>query len=261
MTYRVLTVALVSLLVALSGITFAVTNVTFVADPSQVPDEDVARINAGDFPPGYDVVSWQGAEAGPGNKVNWHARYLADGDYLSALLPEDAATLTINDIDRLSYYTKRPTGTPNGQDWWLMIYTRNAVPGVQGPGECSSWYAHRFISNYNDHDLDIDTWTQYATDAGMTFNENSCIGGGEMTLAQLQASYGTELVEMFSVQTASNWNGFDGYMDGLEVELVNGSVGRVNFEAPPVPTTSPVALAVLGFGLAALLGYGLRRRV
>lgn len=69
----------------------------------------------------------------------------------------------------------------------------------------------------------------------MTFNENSCVGSGELTLEEMQTTYGTELVEMFSVQTNSGWNGFDGYMDGLEITLINGNVGQVNFV--PEPTT------------------------
>lgn len=51
-----------------------------------------------------------------------------------------------------------------------------------------------------------------------------------MTFAQFVADHGSELVEMISVQTDSLWNGFDGYIDGLVITLVNGNVGRVNFE-------------------------------
>ena len=89
------------------------TDITHVADPTQVPDEMPPRVNLGDFPPGFDVDSWQGPATG---KSNWHARYIADGDYLSTLFPAEAATLTINDIARISYYTNRPAGTPVGRD-------------------------------------------------------------------------------------------------------------------------------------------------
>ena len=45
-----------------------------------------------------------------------------------------------------------------------------------------------------------------------------------------------DLVEMVSVQTNSGWDGYDGHLDGLEIELVNGNIGRVNFEnVQPVP--------------------------
>ncbi|MBW2270716.1 MAG: PEP-CTERM sorting domain-containing protein [Deltaproteobacteria bacterium] len=64
-------------------------------------------------------------------------------------------------------------------------------------------------------------------------------------------AHGTELVEMISIQTASNWDGFDGYIDGLEITLTNGDVGKVNLV--PEPTT---ALLLAG-GLA---GLAMRRR-
>jgi len=227
---------------------------THVADPTQIPDETAPRINVGDFPTGYDVDSWQGPATG---KTNWHARYVADGDYLSAIFPTEAATLTVNDIARISYYTNRPGGTPAGRDWWIQIYTRPT-----GTGDCSGWYKHRLISNYNDHTDTSGTWVQYATDdaSPMTWNENSCMGGGEMTLDDMKTALDGELIEMFSVQTDSGWGGFDGYIDGLEIELVNGSIGRVNFEnVPALPTVSPTMLVVLGIGLVALLTFAIRR--
>jgi hypothetical protein len=138
---------------------------TWVADPTQVPDETPPRVNVGDYPTGYAVDSWQGPATG---KTNWHARYTLDGDHLTDMFPVKAATLTIDQIARISYWTKRPGGTPASHDWWIQIYTRPFVGG------CSSWYGHRFINNYNDHTA-TGSWTQYATDDGvpMTFNENS----------------------------------------------------------------------------------------
>ena len=236
---------------------FAATN-THVADPTQVPDETPPRVNVGDFPAGWDIDSWQGPATG---KSNWHARYIADSDYLSAIFPDDAATLTVNDIARISYWTNRPAGTPAGRDWWIQIYTRPT-----GSGDCSGWYKHRLISNYNDHTDTSGTWVQYATDdaSPMTWNENSCLGGGEMTLADMKTTLDGELIEMFSVQTDSGWNGFDGYMDGLEIELTNGSIGRVNFEnVPALPATSTLSMIglflLLATGLALVLALRSRR--
>ena len=71
-----------------------------------------------------------------------------------------------------------------------------------------------------------------------------------MSLATLQALYGTELLEMISVQTMSNWDGFDGYMDGLVITLTDGTVGRVDFHGP-VP--EPGALGLVGLGLIGLV--------
>ena len=192
---------------------------TIQAFPIQVPDEELPRGNVGDAPAGFEPNSWQGPFSG---KSNWHARYLADGDYLSALFPADAATLTVGDLASISYFTKRPTGTAAGRDWWVQIYTRPT-----GSGDKASWYHDRFINNYASHTA-IGTWTQYSTSSGMTFQSNG-LGGPVMNLATFIAAHGSELIEMISVQTNSAWNGFDGYMDGLEVALTNGEVGRVDF--------------------------------
>jgi hypothetical protein len=201
---------------------------TISVDPSTVPDESLPRVNVGDFPAGFSIDSWQGPVAGVGNKSNWHARYLSDGDYLSAILPADAATMTINDIEDLCYYTKRPAGTPAGRDWWMLIYTRPT-----GSGDDASWYHRRYINNYADH-TDIGSWVQYCTSVAMTFQRNSGAGGPVQTLAELQAADGGDLIEMISVGTNSGWNGFDGYLDGLEITHTNTTVGTVNFEDVPV---------------------------
>ncbi len=183
--------------------------------PNNVPDESWPRVNPGDAPAGFGPNSWQGPATG---KSNWHARYLSDGDSLSALFPVDAATLTINDLASISYFTKRPAGTPAGRDWWITIYTRPLGPGM---GDASSWYHAKFTNNYGSH-TETDAWTQYSTDSGMTFNG--------MTLAALQGAAGGQLIEAITIQTNSGWNGFDGYVDGLEITLMNGNVGKVNFE-------------------------------
>ncbi len=62
----------------------------------------------------------------------------------------------------------------------------------------------------------------------MTFNLQTNGGSGELTLAQMQASYGTQEIEMISIQTDSGWNGFDGFIDGLVITLLNGNVGVVD---------------------------------
>ncbi len=192
---------------------------TIQALPIQVPDEELPRGNVGDAPAGFGPDSWQGPFVG---KSNWHARYLADGDYLSAIFPADAATLTVADLASVSYFTKRPTGTSAGRDWWIQIYTRPT-----GSGDNASWYHDRFINNYATH-TDIGAWTQYSTSGAMTFQSNG-LGGPVENFATFVANHGSELIEMISVQTNSGWNGFDGYMDGLEVVLTDGAIGRVDF--------------------------------
>ena len=209
--------------------------------PGDVPDETQPRVNIGDAPTGFGPDSWQGPASG---KTNWHARYLADGNKLSALFPDDAATMTIADLAEISYFTKRPSGILAGRDWWVQIYTRPT-----GSGDKSSWYHDRFINNYGEH-TNIGSWTQYSTDSGeMTFHSNGWGVIGVSTLAELITAAGSQEIEMISVQTDSGWDGFDGYMDGLEITLTNGNVGQVNF----VP--EPATICILGLG-----GLLLRRK-
>lgn len=206
--------------------------------PGDVPDETEPRVNVGDAPAGYGPDSWQGPATG---KTNWHARYLADGDYLSDLFPVDAPTMTIADLQEISYSTKRPTGTLAGRDWWIIIYTRPT-----GSGDASGWYHDRFISNYSSH-TNIGDWTEYSTDTGMTFQSNALGVIGASTLSELITAAGSQEIEMISVHTDSGWNGFDGYIDGLEIALTNGNVGQVNF----VP--EPASLGLMGLGGLAML--------
>lgn len=93
----------------------------------------------------------------------------------------------------------------------------------------------------------------------MTFNRNGPTSDStELTLADLISARGSDLVEMISVQTDSGWGGFDGYMDGLEITLANGNVGRVNFGAVvPLPVALWPGLALLG-GMA--IGTWRKRR-
>jgi len=243
--------AVVAMILAVGGVAQASTSVTIRVSiaPSDVPDEDQPRINVGDAPGDYGPDSWQNtAKLSSTSKVNWHARYLGDGDWLSTLFPDgQAASMTISDLASISYYTKRPSDTDAGEDWAIKIYTRPL-------SSQTGWYNLKFTNNYSAHTA-TDAWTQYSTGSDMTFSLDGG-DGTQYTLAQLGTTYGTELIEMISVQTWSNYEDFNGSMDGLEIGLNNGSIGQVDFVAP-VP--EPLTMVGAVMGIAGLGGY-IRRR-
>jgi len=249
--------AVVAMILAVGGVAQASTSVTIRVSiaPSDVPDEDQPRINVGDAPGDYGPDSWQNtAKVLADDKVNWHARYLGNGDWLSTLFPDgQAASMKISDLASISYYTKRPSDTDAGEDWAIKIYTRPT-----GSGDESGWYHDRFTNNYSDHTA-TGSWTQYSTSSGMTFSNDT--GGAQLTLAELITTYGTELIEMISVQTWSNYEDFNGSMDGLEIGLTSGSIGQVDFVAPvPEPLTMVSAFLMIG-GLGAYIRRRTRRAV
>lgn len=199
------------------------------------------RINYDDAPPDYGPDSWQGSAT---ERSGWHAKYGDDPDYLSALFPDDAASLSLADIESISYWTKRPTDTPAGRDWWLTIYTRS---------DAGASHKYRFINNFQDH-TSLGEWTLYSTsDTGSdghpawVFRENKTLYT-DFTWDQIQTNYGSELLEMVSVQTDISWGGYDGYIDGIEIELTNDKIAQVNFV--PVPVPGAVLLGMLGLSVA-----------
>lgn len=213
---------------------------TLRALPDEVPDEQAPR-TIDHAPPGYGPSAWLGPALG---KSNWHAFYLPDGSgTLSALFPADAATLRVADLAFIRYATYRPAGTPPARDWWITLYTRKQ--GESGEG---SWYRRRFINNYAEHTAEA-TWARYSTEHAtgdvppMTFREYSPAGawvGEPLPLAALAAgAYADDEILAISVQTDSAWGGFDGALDQLEIGLVNGKVGRVDFTAGEVLRVVP----------------------
>jgi len=223
-----------AMMLSMSSSALAAT-VTIDITPTQVPDENQPQVNVGDAPTGYGPDSWEDSAT---NKVNWHARYSADGDYLTALFGSQAATMTINDIASISYNVKSTT-----EHWFLKVYTRPDSVNDQ-----ASWYGYSFTNDYSTIPID-GAWQQWSSGSGnFDLDFRSGIGAGTNYLdwATMQSTYGSELVEMISVQTNSG-AGTAGFMDGLEITLTNGDVGKVNF----VP--EPAGLGLLSLGGLALL--------
>ena len=157
--------------------------------------------------------------------------------------------ITLGDIQSIRYWTKKgTTHAIEPRDWYLAIYT-NPFPGdVSTPG----WYGDRigtepyFSASISDP---INTWNQWASDGSSNTLRffQSTAGAPGATLGSYTDphwdtfvagnSTGTAIplaghsILFLSVQTASNWAaGFTGQLDGLRIELTDGSVANVNFE-------------------------------
>ncbi len=170
--------------------------------------------------------------------------------------------VTLGEISSITYWTKTgSTHAADPRDWYLAIYTQPYA----GQAVSGNWYGARigaepyFSANLSDP---ANTWNQWSTGgatntlrffestAGATganfgaytdpgwatfLGGNSLLGpgGGGASYAGMGLLY-------FTLQTGSAWaDGFTGQLDGLRIELTDGSVATVNFEDNlPVCTTT-----------------------
>lgn len=163
--------------------------------------------------------------------------------------------ITLGEILSISYYTKKgTTHVVDPADWYLAIYTKPYFNDASTP----SWYGARigsepyFSASLNDPAGTWNQWTTYGVDNKLRFFESTAGATGAnfgtytdpdlatlLTLPSLTGSGGTtggkpyaeqELLSL-SVQTGSAWaDGFTGQLDGLRIELTDGSVATINFE-------------------------------
>ena len=163
--------------------------------------------------------------------------------------------VTLGEVASMSYWTK--TGEMHDvdpRDWYIAIYTKPYA----GDASSASWYGDRigsepyFSINLNDP---ADTWNQWTTGGaenklrffestagapGATFGSYTDPDWATFVAGNALSGdpYGGHEILFFSVQTASGWAaGFTGQLDGLRIELTDGSVATVNFESPTPPTS------------------------
>jgi hypothetical protein len=215
--------------------------------PPFTVDESPCRRISDDSPAGWGGSCWQGPTAGPNRKMNYYVGQadLPSGTVVTLSDLFGPATITIDDLASISYYTKKLSTdmVPADEDFFIVIYT--TPPGNGG------WYNSRLETQpdvgHASFTVNDDNWRFWSTDAAgpnnqllfFDFTPGRSTSGEYATLDQLSdglvswtsvtpRDYRTEPVLAISIQTASNYNGFDGMIDGLTITLENGSVGEVD---------------------------------
>lgn len=157
--------------------------------------------------------------------------------------------VTLGEVARMSYWTKKgATHTADPRDWFLAIYTDPYTGDFSTP----TWYGDRigtepyFSSNLADPANTWNNWTTNGATNKLRFFESTqgapganfgsytdpdwaTFVGGNALSGSPYAGHG---ILFFSVQTGSAWAaGFTGQLDGFRIELTDGSVANINFEA------------------------------
>jgi hypothetical protein len=157
-------------------------------------------------------------------------------------------SVTLGEVAGLSYWTKKgSTHVDDPRDWFVNIYTKLY------PGQTVSFYGARigtepyFSENLTDPANAWNQWTSNGPTNWLRFFESTYGYFGSYTDPHWSAfvagnslagshgpstPYATQEVLFFSVQTSSSGAaGFTGQLDGLRIELTDGSVANINFEA------------------------------
>jgi uncharacterized repeat protein (TIGR01451 family) len=157
--------------------------------------------------------------------------------------------VTITEVAKISYWTRKPTThTPEPIDWALILYTKPYAGDVSSP----TWYGDRIGSEpYYAISLTDpgNTWNKWSTDGAnnrMRFYESTDGAPGanfgtygdpdwaafKSGNALSGSPYGGHAILFFSIQTGSGTAaGFFGQVDGARIELTDGSIATINFEA------------------------------
>lgn len=156
--------------------------------------------------------------------------------------------VTFGDIKDIRFWTKKGTTHPvEARDWYLILYSDPYVGDVSTP----AWYGDRIVTEpaYSAALADpANTWNQWATDGAtntLRFYESTQgapgAGFGSYTdpfwaafsagNALSGSPYAGHSILYFSIQTSSSTAaGFTGQLDGVTIELDDGSVATINFE-------------------------------
>lgn len=179
-------------------------------------------------------------------------------DKTDMYFPPDALFLrdvTLGEIASMSYWTK--TGeihVVDPRDWYLTIYTKPYAGDVSSAG----WYGDRigtepyFSMNLNDPAGEWNQWSTGGTENQLRFFESTAGAPGANFGAYTDPDwdlfvsgdalsgdpYAGHEILFLSVQTGSGWAAsFTGQVDGLRIELTDGSVATINFESPTPPAS------------------------
>ena len=202
--------------------------------------------------------------------------------------PEDlgfSSSITISDVQSMSFSTYKSTTGGSVPDWYLTIYTAPTTAPNANNG--SSWYGLRMTWEglyANSFSNPADQWNTYSTAAGTNqltmYDSNTTFAGfyGAPTLSDIQDAdgvidwpdystsgstatfdYNESPIMAFVLETGSGWaDGFEGYLDEFQV-TVNDVTSTVDFEPAAVP--EPASMAVWGLlGMGCATGSFMRRR-
>jgi hypothetical protein len=159
-------------------------------------------------------------------------------------------TLTINDLQSISYNSKNNAGS--AQDWDIRLYTDPQ------PGDI-----HFYHSRFEANPPVTSGWQTWSTDSNLKIsNVHSGTNNSDTplnaTLTDLHANYGTEKILYLSFIAGASGNTLPiaNNLDGISIKLSDGSVANINLAAVP----EPASVFMIGLGVAGLLFVVKRRR-
>jgi len=197
---------------------------------------------------------------------SWQANVTGSPNFTSIILDPMALfgrnDILVSELASVSYFTKK-AGLEGSVDWFFQFYTDNYAGDPSG----AAWYGHRINSEpYFSGSLNapVNTWNQWVTDSGpdnrLRFYDSTgnYFGGytdpfldafqlltypiAAWNLNGAFAPIGGQEISFFNLGLGTAWaTGFAGRIDGIRIELMDGSVATVNLEDFPLQTLELVA--------------------